>query len=103
MPHRVHGVMRLVAVKRPVTWGIGHEIDRAYCAHGHIDRRLRPLGALRHPTPVGATYGEMVTVEMDRMRRHGEITHSDADPVAEPHGHHVDPREHTGIEAPDIE
>ncbi len=102
MSHGVHGVMRLVAMEGPVSRRVGDEFDGADRAYRHVDRRLRPLRALRHPAAVGAADREMMAVQMDRVVGHGEIGDPDAHPVAEPHRQDVDRRKDAGIEGPDI-
>ena len=51
--HRPHGVVRLVAVERPVAFLVRHKLDRAHLAHGHVDRDLGPLPRLGRPAAIG--------------------------------------------------
>jgi len=36
MPHGIHGVMRFVAVKRPVAWSVGDELERLHLADRNV-------------------------------------------------------------------
>ena len=40
--HRVHRVVRLVAVERPVARLVGDELERAHLAHRDVGRHFRP-------------------------------------------------------------
>src|SRR4030081_1541476 len=74
--------MRLMAVERPISWCIGHEIDRANLSDPDIDGGLRPRGLLRYPTAVGARDDELNPMQMNRVVRHAEIAHANADLVS---------------------
>ena len=83
--HGVHGVVRLVAVDRPVAGLVGDELEGAHLPDRHVDRDLRPARALRHPAAVGAGHLEVVAVHVDRMVGHGEVADAHAHPVALAH------------------
>ena len=68
--HRVHRVVRLVAVKRPVALDVGDELDGARRADGHVHRRLRAPRRPRDIAAVGADLLERVAVHVDRMAIH---------------------------------
>src|SRR5262249_43864880 len=63
--HRVHGVVGLVAVERPVAWHIGHEVVSTDRANRYVDGGLRPSRAFRHPATFGAGHREVVAVHMN--------------------------------------
>ena len=84
--HGVHGVVRLVAVDRPVARLVGDEFEHAHRTDRHVGRHLRPPRARRHPAAVGAGHLELVAVQMDGVVGHGEIAH--------PHAHAVAPAHH---------
>ena len=97
--HGIHGVVRLVAVKRPVARSVGDEVDGAYGTHRHVGGRLRELRGLRHPAAIGTAHRKVVPVQMHRVGGHGEIAHPDAHAVAEPHRHDINARKDPRVEA----
>src|SRR5262245_65171266 len=101
--HRVHGVMRLVTVERPVARVVGNHVEGPDRADRDVDGALRPFGALGAPTAIRAAHREVVAVQMDRVVGHGEIAHAHAHAVAEPHGPGVDAGEHAAVPRPHVE
>src|ERR1700738_2917087 len=95
--------MRLMAVEHPISWCTGHEIDRANLPDPDIDRDLRPRGLLRYPTAVGARDDELNPMQMNRVIRHAEIAHANADLVSLGDHHRIDPRKDARVPCPHIE
>src|SRR6516162_437989 len=101
--HRVHGVVRLVTVERPVARVVGNHVEGPDHADRDIDGAFRPLRTLGHPSAVRAAHREMVAVQMDRVVGHGEIAHAHAHAVAEPHRHRIDAGKHAAVPGPHVE
>ncbi len=103
MTHGVHGVVRLVAVERPVAGVVGENVEGADGADRHVGRRLRILRGLGHPPSVGAAHGEAVPVQMDGMIRHAQVADTHADLVAEAHRQRIDSGKHAAVPGPHVE
>ena len=101
--HRIHGVVRLVAVKRPVAGHIGEDIEHAHRSHRHVDSRFRPLRAFRYPAAIRAADRDVVAVQMDGMVGHREIAHSYAHAVSEPHRQRVNAGKYPRVKCPQVE
>src|SRR6478736_326993 len=103
VPHGIHGVVRLVAVKRPVARSVGDEVDGAYGTHRNVGGRLGELRSVRYPAAIGAAHREVVPMHMHRVGGHGEIAHPDAHAIVEPHWHDINGRKDPRVARPDIE
>ena len=101
--HRVHRVMRLVAMECPVARAIGGELDRAHLAHRDIGRHFRPARGRRNPAAVGTRDFEAVAVQVDRMVRHRQVAEANPHAVARAHRQRIDAREHARVEGPHVE
>src|SRR5262245_10367298 len=95
--------MRLVAMKRPVAWSVGDEVDGAYGPYRDIGGRLRNLRGLWHPAAIGTVHREVVPMQMHWVSCHGEIAHPDAHAVVKRHRHDVNTWKDSRVERPDIE
>lgn len=73
MAHRIHRVVRLVAMHRPVARVVGDELDRAHLADRAIDRNLRPPCLWIDPATICSGDMETRSMNVDRMVGHGEI------------------------------
>jgi len=101
--HSVHGVVRFMAVERPVARIVGEHVEGPNRADRDVDGALRPLRALGHPAAVRAGHCEMMAVQMNRMVRHGEIAHAHAHAVAESHRQRIDAGKYAAIPRPHVE
>ena len=75
--HRVHGVVRLVAMKRPIAFFIGHKFDLPHLPDRHIGGDLRPARRFRRRAAIGTAHRELMTVQVNRMIGHGQIADAD--------------------------
>ena len=103
MAHRVHRVMRLVAVDRPVAQMIGRELVGAHRAHRNVDGDFGPLRTFGHPAAIGAGHLEVIAMHVDRMVRHGQVAHAHADAVALVDNQRVDIRKDPAVPCPEVE
>src|SRR5882762_1823603 len=100
--HRVHGVVRLVAVDGPVA-GDGVELDRSHLSHRYVGRDLGPARRFRNPSAVRAGDLEVRTVHMDGVVRHCEIADADANTVARARYQRVDAGKDAAVPRPQVE
>src|SRR6266545_7847219 len=103
MSHRPHGVVRLVAVQRPIARRVRDELEGAHATDRHVGGHFRPLRRFGDPAPVGSRDLELVAVQMDRMARHAEVSDPDPDAVALPDDQRIDAGEDAAVERPDVE
>src|SRR6185295_13332776 len=101
--HRVHRVMRLVAVKCPVAFDVRDELDGACRADGDIDGGLGSLRALWSIPAVRRDFSETVAVQMDGVVIHREISKGEAHALALLHYPRIRSRPNAGIERENIE
>src|ERR1043166_1431029 len=103
MPHRIHGVMRLVAMDRPVARLVRDKLEDSHAADGHICRHLRNPRAFANPAAVVAGHLEHMAVHVDRMIGHREIADAHAHAIAAPHDQRIDPGKHARVPGPQVE
>ena len=103
MAHRVHRVVRLVAVHRPVARRVCDELDRAHLADGDIHRDLGPARLFGHPAAVGAGDLELEAVDVDRVIGHGQVAHAHAHALVEPGDEVIDAGKHAAVPGPQVE
>ena len=97
MAHGVHGVVRLVAMERPVPRHVGDKLESAHLADRDVDRDLGPGRALGNPAAVGAGHLEVVAVHVDRVVGHGQVAEPDPHLVALAHHQRIDAGEDPAI------
>ena len=103
MAHGVHGVVRLVAVDRPVALVFGIELVGAHGADRDVDADLRPARFRPHPATVRAGHLEIIAMHVDRVVGHGEIANPHPHPVVLRDDEWIDPGEHAAVPGPQIE
>ena len=103
MAHRVHRVMRLVAVECPVAGVSGVEFDGAHLSDCDVGGHLGPARRLRHPAAIRTCYLELMSVQMNGMIGHRQVADANAHAIALAHDERVDARERPAVERPDIE
>lgn len=74
----------------------------AHLAGSAIDGGFRPARFWARPSAIGACHLEMITVHMDWMVGHREISEADAHAIALAHDERIDAREDAAIPAPQI-
>src|SRR6266545_3559669 len=90
-------------MERPVARRISLEVDRPDHPNGDIGGGLGPLRCLRYPAAVSAAHRKMVTMEMNRMVGHREISHPNPHVIAEAHRHGVDAGKYAAVPGPHVE
>ena len=102
MSHRIHGVMRLVAMNGPVAFVDRLEFIGPHCAHRYVDRHFRPARFRPRPAAVRARHFKIITMHVNGMVGHGQIAYPDADFVVFADDQRVDAGEHPAVPAPEI-
>ena len=100
--HRVHRVVPLVAVDRPVA-GVGDELDVARLARADVDGGLRPLRGRRDLAAVGRDDVEVVAVQVDRMAFLPDVAEADAHPISRLGDQRRRARERPAVEGEEVE
>ena len=90
-------------MKRPVAGIVGGDIKGPDSADWYVNRGFRPLRRFGHPATVRACHREMMSVQMDRVVRHGEVGHAHAYAVAQSHRQRIDSRKDPAVPGPHIE
>ena len=103
MAHGVHGVMRLMAVHRPIAGFIGDEFDGAHLPDRDISGDLRPGSSLRDVPTIRSSHDEFMAVNVDRMIGHREISDPHTHLVVLCDDEVVDPRKRAAVPGPEIE
>src|SRR5450830_1292139 len=101
--HGVHGVVRLVAMQRPVAFFSGVEFDGAHLADGDVGADFGPARSRWRPATVGAGDDEFMAVQVDRMIGHGQVADADAHAVVLPHRQRIDAGEGATVPGPQVE
>ena len=102
--HRVHDVVRLVAMERPVAGVVGDELERAHLRRPPCRRSSR-ASARAFGTQPPSVHGhlEVVAVNVDRVVGHRQVADADAHAIALAHGEVIDAREHAAVPRPEVE
>ena len=103
MPHRIHRVVGLVAVKRPVAGPVCREFDGAHLPDRNVCGHLRPARSRWNPSTIGACNLEVIAVQMDGVIRHRQVAEADPHTVPSAYRQWVDAREDTRIPRPHVE
>src|SRR5450830_1274743 len=101
--HSVHGVVRLVAMQRPVAFFGGIELDGAHLADGDIGTDFWPARSRWRPAAIGTGDDKFVAVQVDGMIGHRQVTDADAHAVVLPHRQRIDAGEGPAVPGPQIE
>ena len=103
VPHRIHGVMSLVAVKCPIAFFVCQKLDLPHLAHRNIGGDLGPARSLGGWPAIGAAHDKLMTVQMNGMIGHGEITDTNTYLVILSNHQRIDAWEYTAIPRPEVE
>jgi len=101
--HGIHRVVALVAVECPVPLFIGKKLNLAHLPHGNVRGDFIQTGALGGGPPICAGHEKLVSMQMNRVVGHREISNADAHLVIEPHIERVDTGEDAAVPRPQIE
>src|SRR5262249_43576274 len=101
--HRIHSVVRLVTMQRPVASGVSLEVIGPDRANRDVNGCLLPTSGFRYPSAVRARDCKMVPVHVNWMVCHGEIGDPNAHTISLAYRHVIDAGEHPRVESPQIE
>ena len=87
----------------PVAFLVGHKFQLAHLTDRHVRRHLGAAGGQRPRPAVAAGDLELMPVQVDRVVGHGQVTHPQAHPVAEPDVERVDAGESPAVPGPQVE
>ena len=102
MAHRVHGVMRFVTMKCPVTRLGRIKFNRAHLADADVNGDLGPARGRWCPATIRTRHRELMSMQVNRMISHRQITDPYAYPVVLTHPHRINTGENATIKAPEI-
>ncbi len=89
--HGIHGVMRLVAMDRPVADVLRVELVGAHRTDRDVDADLGPARLRPDAAAIGAGHLEIVAVHVDWMVRHRQVTDANTNPVVLGNDERIDP------------
>ena len=103
MPHGVHRVMALVAVERPVAFLVGQKLDLPHLTDSDILGDFVLSCRCWRRSTIGAGHQKLVTMQMDRMIRHREVTDTNTDAIHMADHQRIDARKDPAVPRPDVE
>ena len=76
MAHSIHRMVGFVAVYSPIPFMNGMEVKGPHTTDGDVNRHFRPTRFRSDPTTVRSADFKVITVHMDRVIGHGQVTDS---------------------------